>query len=146
MGRKTSSRSSGARSGRNSQIPLKQRSPHPESASASLRESVSKTAMESASQWLPYLIMATCACIGAAILLFVTNWGIGISPDSTIYINVARNLLKGYGFSNPPGSPMTIIRPLSHGTLSERPLGQDPLTVREEFMPSCSARLWPSLD
>ena len=128
MGRKTLSRPSGARSGRDSQIPLKQRSPHPEPTSASLRKSVSKTATESASKWLPYLIVAGCASIGAAILLYATNWGIGISPDSTVYINVARNLLKGYGFSNPPGTPMTHYPPFYPMVLSLSALwGQDPL-------------------
>jgi hypothetical protein len=37
--------------------------------------------------------------VGATALLFSTRWGIGLSPDSVVYIASARNLLSGYGLS-----------------------------------------------
>lgn len=67
---------------------------------------------QSGSKWLPYLFIALFSCIGGMLLFFVTVWGIGISPDSTVYINVARNLMKGYGFSVSPGTPLTHYPPL----------------------------------
>jgi len=82
----------------------------------------------SVSKRLSYLIMTIFAFIGAALLLFVTDWGISISPDSTVYITLARNLLKGYGFSTSQGSPLTHFPPLYPLLLSLSALwGQDPL-------------------
>ncbi len=43
------------------------------------------------------------AIIGIGLLLFVTKWGIGLSPDSVHYIGVARNFLNGNGLT-PPSS------------------------------------------
>src|SRR3990172_3099143 len=44
-------------------------------------------------------------CGGAIILLLVvTRWGIGLSPDSAIYIAGARSLLEGHGISFPLGA------------------------------------------
>jgi len=37
--------------------------------------------------------------IGMAALLLSTRWGIGLSPDSALYIGAARNLLSGNGLS-----------------------------------------------
>jgi hypothetical protein len=75
-----------------------------------------------------FLLMALCACIGGAILIFSTQWGIGVTTDSTVYVNVARNFLKGYGLSHPPGAPMTHYPPLYPIALSLSGLfGQDPL-------------------
>lgn len=83
---------------------------------------------QSVSKWVPYLIIVICAGIGGVLLLFVTNWGIGISPDSTVYISVARNFLKGYGFSISSGSPMTHYPPFYPMFLSLSAIwGQDPL-------------------
>jgi 4-amino-4-deoxy-L-arabinose transferase-like glycosyltransferase len=43
--------------------------------------------------------LITLGIIGTALLLFSTiNFGIGTTPDSTVYINTARNLLNGEGF------------------------------------------------
>lgn len=51
------------------------------------------------------------------VLLFVTAWGIGVSPDSTVYIGAARNLLHGQGLTALSGrsdalEPMTHYPPL----------------------------------
>ncbi|HOS64080.1 MAG TPA: glycosyltransferase family 39 protein [Candidatus Latescibacteria bacterium] len=54
------------------------------------------------------------ACIGACAffaILWITAGGIGVSPDSTIYIDTARNLLAGNGFVA-RGAPMTHFPPL----------------------------------
>ena len=128
MGRKTSHRGSGTRSGRQPQTLAKEQPRHPESAKASSREYRLTAAPKAKSKWLPSLIIGTCAAIGTAILLLTTNWGVGTTTDSTVYINVARNFLKGYGLSHPPGSPMTHYPPLYPMALSlSGLLGQDPL-------------------
>ncbi len=41
----------------------------------------------------------TQSVVGLTALLFSTRWGIGLSPDSVVYIANARNLLGGYGLS-----------------------------------------------
>lgn len=41
------------------------------------------------------------AVLGSVALLLSTGWGIGLSPDSAVYIAVARNLLTGNGFRIP---------------------------------------------
>jgi hypothetical protein len=59
---------------------------------------------------LPILVLL--AAIGVIILLFVTEQGIGITPDSTGYIRAARLLHDGHGLSDigPDGEP----EPLTH--------------------------------
>ncbi|HEV7858800.1 MAG TPA: glycosyltransferase family 39 protein [Pyrinomonadaceae bacterium] len=47
------------------------------------------------------------------VLLFVTVWGIGVSPDSTVYIGAARNLLHGHGLTALSGRS-TELDPLTH--------------------------------
>ena len=37
--------------------------------------------------------------VGATALLFSTRWGVGLGPDSVVYIASARNLLSGKGLS-----------------------------------------------
>ncbi len=66
----------------------------------------------------PYYLLAliTLSVIGATAVLFSTRWGIGLSPDSVVYIGAARNLLSGNGLSVPSYSgeftPMTQYPPL----------------------------------
>jgi len=58
--------------------------------------------------------VAFSACIGACAffaILWITAGGIGVSPDSTIYIDTAQNLLAGNGFVA-RGAPMTHYPPL----------------------------------
>lgn len=47
---------------------------------------------------LPLVLVCLSLTAGAA-LIFGTRWGVGLSPDSAIYIGAARNLLDGNGFS-----------------------------------------------
>jgi hypothetical protein len=124
MGRKTS----GSSSGRTARTPAKQTQDPPEPFMGGLRKYLSKTAKLTAGPGFPFLVMAMCASIGGAIMLFTTQWGVGVTTDSTIYINVARNLLQGYGWSHPPGSPMTHYPPLYPLVLSlSGLLGSDPI-------------------
>lgn len=59
--------------------------------------------------WLVVLI----AFAGGVYLgVFVLNHGIGISPDSVVYIAGARNLLAGKGFSLPSGN--ATVDPITH--------------------------------
>ena len=45
------------------------------------------------------LIFFLASIVAFALLLWATGtYGIGISPDSTIYIDTAKNLLSGNGF------------------------------------------------
>lgn len=45
------------------------------------------------------IFLAAVSVLGAIALGFSTRWGIGVSPDSVVYIAVARNLLSGKGLS-----------------------------------------------
>ena len=61
-------------------------------------------------------VITVLSVIGIVSLLFATTWGIGISPDSTTYIGVARNLLDGHGLTQTSANgtmvPMTNYPPL----------------------------------
>jgi hypothetical protein len=128
MGRKTSIRDKSGRSGRSSQTHGKQGHLVPKPTEATPGKCISIRAKKAAPKWFPFLVMATCACAGGVILLFTTTWGIGVSTDSITYIDVARNFLKGYGLSHPPGSPMTHYPPLYPIVLSISGLfASDPL-------------------
>ena len=56
------------------------------------------------------------ALLGATILAISTRWGIGLTPDSVVYVGAARNLASGQGLtlSYHPGvlTPMTHYPPL----------------------------------
>ena len=69
---------------------------------------------------IPFI--AAIALIGISLLLFSTKWGVGLSPDSATYIEGARNLLKGLGYSSLSGSgtptPITRQLPLFSASLS----------------------------
>jgi len=58
-------------------------------------------------------IIAILAVAGVALVLFATRSGIGISPDSTVYLDAARNLLSGSGFSVLSERTADLI-PLTH--------------------------------
>ena len=78
------------------------------------------------------LFLVALALSGVIILLFATRWGAGISPDSTVYIGTARNLLSGRGLSVPFGGdqagPMTHYPPLFPTLLAVIGIfGMDPL-------------------
>lgn len=76
--------------------------------------------------------LASLSLIGILTLLFATREGIGISPDSTVYIDAARNLLAGNGltvFYNGELLPLTHYPPLFPAILSMIGiLGIEPLT------------------
>lgn len=58
------------------------------------------------------LLMLVFAAAGACVLMIlVTRQGVGVSPDSTIYIKAARSLLAGNGFSV-DGEPLTHFPPV----------------------------------
>ena len=57
-----------------------------------------------------------------------TRWGIGLTPDSTVYIGAARNLIRKLGLVYPPGTPLTHYPPLYPLTLAGASFfGTDPL-------------------
>lgn len=49
---------------------------------------------------------------GAVALMVGTRWGIGISPDSAVYIDVAQNLRRGHGLS--VSAPEEKFIPMTH--------------------------------
>lgn len=61
----------------------------------------------------PSAFIVALAVAGILVLLFVTVWGIGVSPDSTVYIGAARNLLRGQGLKALSGRS-TELEPLTH--------------------------------
>ncbi len=52
------------------------------------------------------------ASLGAITILVATRWGIGLSPDSIIYIAGARSFLSGSGFRIP--SFQGVFEPVKH--------------------------------
>ncbi|MHB8136013.1 MAG: ArnT family glycosyltransferase [Anaerolineaceae bacterium] len=55
------------------------------------------------------LILAFSMLIGATLVIYATSTNLGISPDSAVYIGVARNLMHGNGLVMP-----MIFEPLTH--------------------------------
>jgi 4-amino-4-deoxy-L-arabinose transferase-like glycosyltransferase len=51
------------------------------------------------SQKFYLLILAVITLIGIIVVLTATNWGIGASPDSVVYIGGARSIILNMGFS-----------------------------------------------
>lgn len=79
-----------------------------------------------------YLSLGSCAALGGGLLLRSARWGIGLSPDSVVYVGAARSLLAGAGFSLPAESalfsPITHYPPLYSSLLAVIAiLGPDPL-------------------
>jgi hypothetical protein len=64
------------------------------------------------------LIFLFAAIAGMAIMQRATRQGIGIFTDSTVYLNVARNLLQGRGFVQSSGIPLTQYPPLYPAVLA----------------------------
>jgi 4-amino-4-deoxy-L-arabinose transferase-like glycosyltransferase len=121
-------RSQSPESGRRAQDHAETKAVPPELAARSSWKHISKAAKRTGPGWFPLLVMAMVASIGGALVVFTTEWGAGVTRDSTIYINAARNLLMGYGLSHPPGTPLTHYPPLYPLVLSlSGLLGKDPL-------------------
>jgi hypothetical protein len=76
--------------------------------------------------------LGACAVLGGGVLLHSSPWGLGLSPDSVVYIGAARSLLAGHGFSLPAESalfsPITHYPPLYSSLLAITGIvGADPL-------------------
>jgi hypothetical protein len=57
--------------------------------------------------------IALLGLMGVALVLVGTSrYGVGLSPDSTVYVSVARNLLAGRGYVTFDGTPYTQCPPL----------------------------------
>lgn len=67
-------------------------------------------------------LLAVISILGIGVLLFSTIWGIGISPDSTVYITAARNLSNGLGYTQVSSQgeliPVRVFLPLYPALLS----------------------------
>lgn len=78
-------------------------------------------------------LVGVIALAGVAGLHHATRWGVGITPDSVVYVSAARGLLDGRGFANPSSKndefrPVTRFPPLYPATLAAAGLlGFDPL-------------------
>lgn len=81
------------------------------------------------------------ALMGTVLLLMTTRWGVGLSPDSAIYVAAARNLSQGAGLTVPFGSE--INAPLAH----HAPLYPVLLALWEwlDIDPVIGARWWQML-
>jgi len=80
------------------------------------------------------VVLTIWAILGGAWLLFSTPRGIGLSPDSAVYVGAARSLLQGRGFSMPSDgggfAPIAHYPPLYSVSLAMLGvLGQDPLVA-----------------
>jgi 4-amino-4-deoxy-L-arabinose transferase-like glycosyltransferase len=84
------------------------------------------------SSLIPCLVLSL---LGILVLLYVTAWGVGVSPDSTVYIGAARHLLHGEGLSVLGGrsgqlEPLTHYPPLYPALLALASVGRsDPLAA-----------------
>src|SRR5688572_17704355 len=58
------------------------------------------------------ITLGACAVLGGGVLLQSSRWGLGLSPDSVVYIGAARSLLAGHGFSLP--SESALFSPITH--------------------------------
>jgi hypothetical protein len=58
------------------------------------------------------ITLGACALLGGGVLLHSSRWGLGLSPDSVVYIGAARSLLAGHGFSLPAES--ALFSPITH--------------------------------
>ena len=77
-------------------------------------------------------LLATLSILGATLLMVSMRWGVGLSPDSAVYIAAARNLLTSEGlnaFSDPGElAPLTHYPPLYSILLAGwRIFGVDPM-------------------
>jgi hypothetical protein len=84
------------------------------------------------------IVLAIIAVLSAAALWVATPWGLGLSPDSAVYIGTARSLLLGAGFSLPsePGAfaPIVHYPPLYPAVLAAIGFtGWDPLLAARWF-------------
>ena len=60
---------------------------------------------------LPWIPLALLGLIGVSLVLAGTSrYGVGLSPDSTVYVSVARNLLAGRGYVTFDGAPIRNAR------------------------------------
>jgi hypothetical protein len=78
------------------------------------------------------MALGACAVLGGGVLLHSSPWGLGLSPDSVVYIGAARSLVAGRGFSLPAESalfsPITHYPPLYSSLLAVTGIvGADPL-------------------
>ncbi|MEW6179833.1 MAG: hypothetical protein AB1522_07895 [Chloroflexota bacterium] len=64
----------------------------------------------------PALITLFWIMFSSVVLIYITQWGIGTSPDSAIYLGAADNLLNGKGltipFGDPPNRELNFYPPL----------------------------------
>jgi hypothetical protein len=67
---------------------------------------------------LLFIIFGISATIGIVVMLQATTQGIGVTTDSTVYLDVARNLLRGNGFTQSSGTPLTHYPPVYPATLA----------------------------
>ena len=69
-----------------------------------------------------FAALASCAVMGGAIIVWATPWGVGLSPDSAIYIGGARSLSEMTGYSQPVDastySPIVHYPPLYSASLA----------------------------
>lgn len=74
------------------------------------------------------LVCALFSMTAVWMIFVATRWGIGLTPDSTVYIGAARNIVRKLGLVHPPGTPMTHYPPLYPLTLAGASVfGTDPL-------------------
>lgn len=58
------------------------------------------------------LTLRSFAVLGSGVLFHSSRWGVGLSPDSVVYIGAARSLLAGAGFSLAADS--ALFSPITH--------------------------------
>jgi len=72
--------------------------------------------------WILIAVLASCAVMGGGIIVWATPWGVGLSPDSAIYIGGARSLAEMKGYTQPVDastySPIVHYPPLYSASLA----------------------------
>lgn len=58
--------------------------------------------------YFPFLIVFGVAGVAGIVIMYraASTYGIGVTADFTVYLDVARNLLRGHGFAQSAGNPL----------------------------------------
>ena len=89
------------------------------SIAISLRDVASQSARRFWTHFPLLIVFGVAGAVGIVIMYRATStYGIGVTTDSTAYLDVATNLLRGHGLANSGGSPLTHYPPLYPAALA----------------------------
>ena len=63
---------------------------------------------------LTLMILIVLTMVAIAAILLITRWGVGLSPDSLVYVGAARSFAAGDGLMVPFGGVSGQASPMTH--------------------------------